>query len=395
VRQAHRYIAVFAVFIGLFIATTGLIVQTMDLGALLGGAPATNPTIKSIHSGLDGPPNFKVIRTPDYAASALPAGFDFDRALATTLGAARGKFGDVPFSFLELRMDGNRPIGRIGSKGQQYSFDLATGAAVGGPSPIVFEPNSTPSTRGTVKDIHRMRWFGGWGVFVDALFGLVICAMLFTGLRLYFQLLKARRRMKRKSLFWKAGGWWRTLHRGTSIVAAAFLIVIATSGTILSISSMGVVIADWGKGRPGLKLDVSAPLIDADLPHLLHNTLDAFAKKDPGAGVKVIRLRYFAGMAQGIVLSGADTHQYVFDAITGREAWLYEHGYPETGQTFGWQADETFKMIHRGDYFGLPGRIFSLLSGLGLLYLCISGALMYWELYRSRRARGKKAVFWK
>ncbi len=393
-RQTHRYIAFFAFFIGLFIATTGIIVQSMDLSALLGGAKAENPTIKSIHAGLDGPPNFKVIRTADYTAAPLPDGFDFDHGLATTLGAARGKFGAAPFSFIELRMDGARPIGRIGSNGRQYSFDLDTGAQIGGPAPIIFEPNSTPSTRGTIKDIHRLRWFGGWAVFVDGVFGLVICAMLVTGLILYFRLLKARMRMKRRGLFWKAGGWWRTLHRGTSIVAAAFLIVIALSGTILSISSMGVVIADWGAGRPGLQFDASSPLVDAKLPVLLRTTLLAFAKKDPNGGIKVIRLRYFAGMPQGVVVSGADTHQYVFDATSGREAWLYETGYPRTGQTFGWQVDETFKMIHRGDYFGLPGRILSLLAGFGLLYLCVSGGMMYWEVYRARRKRGKKALFW-
>ena len=396
-RKAHRIMAVFAVLVALFISITGITIQSMDLGSILGHAPATNSTMQSIREGINGPPNFLVVGKPDYAAPALPANFDYDANLQRLLNAGHRLLPGAPINFVQFRMTGKGPIGQLLSKGQVYDFDAETGQPLGTPTPYKLLPLSTPSPRGLIKNIHRMRYFGIWGVAVDAVAGLLMCAMILSGLYLYFQLYRARARMKRKSVYWFAGDWWRTLHRGVAITAGFFLLVIAVSGTILSISSIGVSIyvTRHGPQRPGMTVDVSKPLADAELPSMLDTTLKAFRSANGDMPIKVLRLRYFAGMPQGIVVGAHnEAQQYAYNAVTGGWASFHEVNYPITGQSFGWQVDETVKEIHRGDYFGLSGRFVSLLCGFALLYIAISGLLMYLELWNRRRSKGKTSLFW-
>jgi uncharacterized iron-regulated membrane protein len=397
-RKAHRWIAVFAVLIALYISLTGIAIQSIDLAALLRHAPATDSTVQAMREGIDGPPNFRVIVENDYAAPALPSNFSFDLALTTLLAAGHQKLGAAPISFVEFRMADGAPVGQLLSKKLVYRFDAASGRSIGNAVPYKLLPLSTPSLRGTIKSIHRMRVYGAWGVAADAVAGLVMVSMIITGLLLYLELYRARARMKRKSVYWFGGNWWRTLHRGISVTASLLLLWVAVTGTILAISSIGVAtyVTLYGPERPGMTIDASRPLADAELPAMLNSTLRAFRSANGDEPIKVIRLRYFAGMPQGLVVAGTgqDTQQTAYNTATGRWASFHEPGYPVTGQTFGWQVDETVKELHRGDYFGLTGRWLSLLTGFALLYLAVSGAIMYLELWNRRRSKGKRMLFW-
>jgi uncharacterized iron-regulated membrane protein len=251
--------------------------------------------------------------------------------------------------------------------------------------------------RGRVKDIHRMLAYGDPGVIAYAIIAMTLCAMLFTGLMQYFRLLSARARMGRPGPFWIAGGWWRTAHRVIAVAASIFLVVVVLSGTALAIASVGISVYKWTHHglRAGLTADMSAPLTKAELPSMLRTTLQAYHSANPATPVKVLRLRYFAAMPQGVIVTGGeDTRQMVFNAATGIAVSLTEPGYPATGQPFGWQWDQTVKNIHRGDFLGLPGRFMSLFTGLSLLFLALSGAAMYFDLWNRRRKAGHSGLFW-
>jgi len=96
-KKFHRYGAVFAIILGLFVSITGLMIQTMDLWAEHTHAPATDDTQLARRAGLYGPPNFVVIDVPDYTAATLPAGFDWSGALTTAfrVGEPAGKVAAV------------------------------------------------------------------------------------------------------------------------------------------------------------------------------------------------------------------------------------------------------------------------------------------------------------
>ena len=394
-RTVHRLVAAFVVLFGIYIASTGILIQALDLRALLTHAPADDPTMQAIRVGHDGPPNYQVIREPDYAAQPLPADFDIVATVAALYRGGRALIGDAPVGFLEVRMEDGKPVGVLGSKGEVFRFDAA-GAPLGAPSALQLPPLSLPSFRNTVKDVHRMREFSPAAIAIDALAGVALCVLLLTGAVLYFQLLRARLRIRRRGLFWRAGGWWRTLHRAVAVVAAVLLVVVALSGIVLGLSSIGVAINQaLHHGRPGLTIDASTPLQEGELAGMVRTTLGAYRAFAPNTPIKVLRLRYFGGMPQGVIIAGSDSaQQWVFNAADGRVAGEAEHGYPDTGMPFGWQVDQIAKQIHRGDFIGLSGRWLDLAAGLSLLYLSVSGAVMYWELWSKRRRTGRRAFLW-
>ena len=367
--------------------------QWMDLRALLGHAPATDPTMQAMRVGINGPPNFQVIREPDYAAEPLPDDFDFDAALATILAAGRTAIGDAPRSFIDFRVLDGRPVGQVATQGRLFGFDAATGAVLGEPAPVTQPPLSLPSLRNTVKDYHRLRTYGRWALVGDLVVAAAMLVIIATGLVVYARLLRARARTGRRALYWPAGGLWRSLHRLIGLVAALCLFVVAISGSVLAASSLGVAIR--GGVRPGLTADVSSPLSDERLPAMLRTTLASHSALHANAPVRVLRLRLFAGMPQGVVVWGnEEVTQTAFNAATGRVAGLSEPGYPDPGVMFGWNVTQMAKQIHRGDFIGLPGRWMGLLAGLSLIYLSVSGFAMYFELWKRRRQRGLRAIFW-
>jgi uncharacterized iron-regulated membrane protein len=104
---------------------------------------------------------------------------------------------------------------------------------------------------------------------------------------------------------------------------------------------------------------------------------------------------HYTNYPQGIIIAGGkENRQIVFSAVTGRPMSETEPGYPPSGFPFGWQAHQLGKQIHRGDYFGLTGRFLDLLAGLALLYLCVNGIALYYELWTERRREGHKTLFW-
>lgn len=128
---------------------------------------------------------------------------------------------------------------------------------------------------------------------------------------------------------------------------------------------------------------------------MLQTTVQSYAAAMPGVPARVVRLRYYGGMSQGVVISGGEiAEQLVFNAVTGKRASMTEPGYPPTGYPFGWNAQQTMKSIHRGDYFGVSGRCMSLFAALSLIYLSVSGVVLYWKMWSRRRQQGRPALFW-
>jgi uncharacterized iron-regulated membrane protein len=392
-RRLHRSIALIAVFFGLYVGGTGMLIQFVDLRSILSHAPANDPDVQAIRDGRDGPPNFQVLRDSDFEAMVLPANFDFDRALATVIGSKRAVAGDAPMSFIELRMLGGQPVGQVAALGKLLRFDAQTGAVLAdlqtAPPARLPPAGNRPSLRNTAKNIHRMTAYGNTATILFFVLGVALCVMIVSGLILYFRLWTARARLGRDSLLWFAGGWWRTLHRACAIGAAACLAWVAMTGLLCALGSLGVAYYRFQTDglRPGLTADVSSPLLETQLLSMLNTTLASYRGTEENQAIKVVRLRYFAGMPQGVIVyGGIDTRQLAFNSVTGQGAGLSGADYPRTGQTFGWQGDQILKRLHRGDVLGLPGRWISLITGMALLFLSASGAVLYFNVWNSKRS---------
>jgi uncharacterized iron-regulated membrane protein len=111
--------------------------------------------------------------------------------------------------------------------------------------------------------------------------------------------------------------------------------------------------------------------------------------------MRVVRLRWYGAMPQGAVVTGESTaRQLVYEATSGRRVSETEPGYPPVGFPFGWQAHQTAKAIHRGSMFGLSGRFMDLFAGLSMIYLSVSGIVMYADLWNRRRRLGRSGLIW-
>jgi uncharacterized iron-regulated membrane protein len=396
-RTLHRITSLFVLLVTLYLGVTGTVIQVIDLKTLLRHAPATDPDMMAIREDKDGPDSFEVLGTDDYTTALLPASFDFQAALPRLMDAARAAMGGTPLDFAEIRMSESGPVGQVKSGKQLLRVDFATGQSQ---SSMETRHERPPSLRNDIKHIHRMTTFGDWALWINPIVGIALGMFVITGVVMYWRLFSARKRIKRPQWFWKAGDWWRTLHRWSSIVASLFILVIALSGTWLAVESLifGYYMSAHrpAPGMPFVHQSGVEPLPDAQLPRMLSTTLTAYRSSLADQPLKVVRLRVYGGMEQGVLVVGMgdDTQQVVFNAATGHRAGLTEPGYPPTGFPFGWQAHQLAKQIHRGSYFGLSGRWMDFFGGVAIIYLSISGAVMYAQMWNRRRRAGRGALLW-
>jgi uncharacterized iron-regulated membrane protein len=309
------------------------------------------------------------------------------------------------------------PIGQVMMGTRLEAFDARTGEPVAAipPAPIPQGARLPPSLRQKLKTLHRF-WNRGDtpGVYFEFLTGLILATLLITGLVMYFRLLSARARLGRRQLFWLTGGMWRGLHRAVSLVAAVFLLCMAFSGTWIGFESSVNALRRSGGGEAPViiagqprrtaadgarrrnPIDYIIPLRDAEVLDMTATTLDAMQRLHPGTPIKAIRLRIFGQMKQGVVISGGDkTDQLAFNADTGQPASLSEPSYPQVGFPFGVQVHENIKHFHSGAMFGIPTRLMNLFAGFSLIFLAISGLVVYFDMWFRRRTGGRGSLFWK
>ncbi|HUO23801.1 MAG TPA: PepSY-associated TM helix domain-containing protein [Caulobacteraceae bacterium] len=397
----HRLTAFLGSVLLLYIALTGAGIQLADMRALLTHAPETDPDMLMIRQHVTGPPNYAVVSAPDYTAPALPRSLDLADGLERAAALGRASAPGADLRLVELRMAEGRPAAHVQMGPRQMIFDLTSGAplpAADLPPPVPDDLDS--SVRSQIKHLHRFNYLGQQGTALDALAGMLFATMIVTGLLQYFRLLKARTAMDRPSPLWRAGGLWRDLHRWSAVLASVFVVWIVATGFLLALDNVGAYVGSQvhrpTPGAPsGFKGDLSSPINDAELPAMTQTTLAAFAKAEPDVAIKVLRLRYFVGYPQGVVVAAdRDATQRVFNAKTGQPMSMSEPGYPFLGFPSGWEWHQRLKRLHRGDFFGMPGRWLDTVGALALVYLSVSGVVMYVQLWLRRRRNGRSALIW-
>ena len=388
-RSFHRTLAVFMFAVLLWLGATGSMVQILDLKTILSGAPETDPTMQSINEGKFGDFfDYETATFADLSAQRIPASFDYSRAFETVIGAAKRAAASKAPNFVELRMVGSAPIGQVRFGDDVRAFDAATGDAV---QAVSIAPLFPPySLRQRFKELHRF-WFTPEqpGVYFGLLVGLLLWTMIVSGLVLYFRLLNQRRGLQRPNLIWLTGDILRALHRSVSLIAAVFLIAVATSGTLLAFESV------WHLLAPRAPHSAPADITYDEILPMVKSTLRAMANYAPNVPIKAIRVRRYGQFSQGVIITDEKvTRQVVFDTMTGKPLDLSTPGYPASGFPFGRQAHEWIKHFHSGYMFGLSGRLMNLFAGLSLVFLSLSGAAMYIQMWRRRRDAGIKNLLW-
>ncbi|MBC2666315.1 PepSY domain-containing protein [Novosphingobium flavum] len=403
-RTVHRVLSFLACLLMLYMGVTGTLIQSIDLGKLLTGTPESDATMQSINEGKFGGSAYSITSVSDWSGAPLPENVDVAKGIATTLAAFHAAEPKFEPMMVELRMVEGRVVGQVGFKDPAMvppkrrerraslavrAYDVETGAAV---SPADITPAMPPrSTRQALKEWHRF-WKDSDkpGVYAEFLTGLVMSTLIFTGIVMYFRLLRQRRKMKRAELFWSAGGMLKTLHRGVSTVAAILLVMVAASGTWLGFES------SWNTFSKRTPPPKPQTLTDEQGVRLTAAAYKLFRTAEPETPVRTVRARLYAGNEEaGIVTGTSFTRQKIYDIPSGKEMTLNEPQYPKNGFPLGLNVHEWVKHFHSGYLFGLPARFLDLLAGLSLIFLSVSGLWMYIDMYRQRARTGRKALFWK
>ncbi|MFT4075763.1 MAG: PepSY-associated TM helix domain-containing protein [Asticcacaulis sp.] len=396
----HRLCVILTGLLLTYIVLTGAGIQLADMRALVSHAPETDPDMLMMRQHIYGPPNFSVVSAPDYTAPALPAGLNYVVAMSKAAALGRAAVPGADLRLVELRMAEGKPAAHVRMGDRQLIFDLATGAPLPAADlPPPQPPRDFQAPRATFKYLHRFNYLGQWATGLNGLAGIVFCVLIFTGLAYYVRIYRNRLKLDRKAVFWSAGPWWRDLHRWTAIGAGLLVVWITLTGLALSVDNFSAFVLGQINGPPkGIDPfagDWSSPMSDSELPAMTRTTLAAFQAAEPGTGIKVLQLRHFAVYAQGVVVANdRNTSQRVFNAANGQRQLMSEPGYPKLGFPFGWEWHQRMKQLHRGDYFGLPGRWLDTIGALAMVYLTLSGLVMYVQLWQRRQKQGRKALIW-
>ena len=172
----------------------------------------------------------------------------------------------------------------------------------------------------------------------------------------------------------------RKIHRWLSILAALFLLVVATTGVILQAQKL------TGEDEDHDAEEHEALSVTADAyASMLTVTLQAAQARAPSTPISSIELRMTGEEPEGVVTyPGEPGRQIVVDARDGKVLKDEEH-----------EGESIFMRIHSGEIFGEPGVVMGLLWGSALVILSLTGIIMYITLYRQRRkASGKGGLFW-
>ena len=427
-RTTHRITGVIVLTVLIYLSVTGLMMQSIDLWQIVVAhhEPA-DPDILGMLQRQGG--EFKILAKADNSAQPLPAALDTHAALDTVVKSARAALGNAPLRFVELRMLGGRLIGNVETRELSASFDGVTGAPISqAAAPTVPAVLPIDTLRYRIKAFHRLTVLGNWALWINLIVGVALFAMVITGFTLYIRMWIERKKQEPSGFIWVGGAgnegdWKRAMHRGVGLFAAILLLVVAFSGEWLAYESLVLgyrmqnavqlrraAAAQNGPGNNGAGQNApnaagapgpaAAPrnnqgqlLKDADIPSLLDTTLNAERQATNGAQIKVLRIRAFGNVTQGVVIigEGRDTTQLAFNAKTGQVV-SGEPQAPGTGFPWGWDAHQLGKAIHRGSYFGTWARFLDFFAGLALLYLSINGLALYIDFKKERWQSRKASV---
>ncbi len=407
-RTVHRALSMLAFVLMLYIGVTGTSMQTLDVSALLSHAPESSPTMRSINEGKFGNGFYSAVTVADWNGAPLPANADIAGGFATALAAFHRSRPDVTPAFVEMRVVDGRVVGQVaypdanappdprrrGTPMSVLAFDAATGEPAAASDVRGAYPR--PSLRQTLKQWHRFwgpDFFGTRdtpGVYIELIAGIALWVLIVTGLVMYFRLLKQRRKIKKRKMFWMTSDRWRSLHRGVALASSVLLVLVAGSGTWIGFESV------WGALHRGKPPAETLAISDAQAQRIAVSTMRAFRASEPVTPIRAVRARVWFGQEEGAVVTATNpTRQRVFNAGSGKEQGLSSPLYPPSPFPFGLDVHEWMKHFHSGELFGLPARLLDLMAGLSLIFLSVSGIWMYCDMWRKRARSGRKALFWK
>jgi uncharacterized iron-regulated membrane protein len=374
-RRLHRRVMSIFGLLLLYWALSGLVIASYDLRdpeqawAVMGGGPGASVTLEAR-------------RLP-----ALPAPETLHAGIEAALAAAAG----MPIASADLRMARGQARLQLaeadGDRAHLRRYFAATG------QPMTQDEAEDPAA--DAQRTARHDWIKSWhkgdiaglpGQFLGLATALVLATMLVTGLSIYLRLLRARRKAGRRAVFWRVPreSWWRRVHRWVAVIAAVLLVNTVVTGLVLASAEILLQLAiRYHVGvppypRPSPLPPLSDGPLVGNLPDALQRTYAAATPAAAPDPVVIVQLLRRDGRQLGLATTaGPHARVLAFDMagqpITSGSGFDRQRG---NGYFADWH--QIVKRMHRGDIIGThAGRYIAIANGCALLYLAISGFVMY------------------
>lgn len=179
---------------------------------------------------------------------------------------------------------------------------------------------------------------------------------------------------------------FRQLHRWTSLPLILFLMLVLVTGVYLQIEEVAGLVGGKAGGPPAASNPV-APLTSEQIAAQLDEAIAKARAAEPDFVPKRIELTIEPGrQATRFAVQPRGGPFVEVDHASGEVR-------AEMNPELPWHV--IFIRLHTGAMLGPAGIVIVFLSSLVLLFLAVSGGVLYWQMWRNRAGRGRGALFWK
>lgn len=229
-----------------------------------------------------------------------------------------------------------------------------------------------------IADFHINLLADKAGTYVGGVLGLLLVAMLVTGLIIAWPGLKGLRKALRVNFRVAIKAWFQ-LHRSTGLMLVLVILVTTLTGTVLAFSSLLRPLFVASEPMPVLAEGEPLPAVE-----LLARAQDEF----PGAIIRNLRFSPGNALSRAIFYGdrpgvAAPSHQVWLDPVRGTvRARTDGRDMPAGEMFFAWMYP-----LHTQFGLGRLGQMISLVGGLALMTLAVSGPMLWWSRRRLRAAK--------
>jgi uncharacterized iron-regulated membrane protein len=193
-------------------------------------------------------------------------------------------------------------------------------------------------------------------------------------------------------------GLMKAIHRWVSTVGMLFIAYVAMTGTAIAVFEL-IDPATFGAGGGQGPVQRAAEQRAADrvIPVRIDGALARTALQGalaalPAAKLDAASIRLYErdglALADVTIGSGYQADKITINARTGERV----RGAAEAQAAL--RLNSALQRFHSGAVGGAFGKVVILLTGLALLTLCLTGAWLYFDMWRRRAGQGRKSMFW-
>lgn len=176
----------------------------------------------------------------------------------------------------------------------------------------------------------------------------------------------------------------RKLHRWTSFPLIVVLVLLIGTGVVLQFEEVG--------GLAGGEAPAAgpSPRADVDSDKSTAQLTDALAR------LRSAQPDFRPARIELSLAPGRETTRFAMQP-RGGPALEIDHasGTVKADMNPATPLHVTMIRLHTGSAFGAAGIIAMLVGSFILLFLSISGIVLYWQMWRNRVSRGRREMFWK